>query len=200
MQIIIHRINTIEELKKIPKDCGVEIDVRAYGDKLILNHEPHADGEDLRAYLTYYDHAFIIFNIKEDGIEEEVINLAKEHKIENFFLLDVEYPFIYKSTQKTGFRKLAIRYSEVEPIEFALSHKGKADWVWVDTNTFLPLDKKSYSDLKDAGFKLCLVCPERWGRPEDIPKYKRFMAENNLELDAVMTSMNYANEWKTKPI
>jgi hypothetical protein len=40
MIIICHRINTIEELKKIPKEYGVEIDVRGYGDKMVLTHDP----------------------------------------------------------------------------------------------------------------------------------------------------------------
>ena len=66
MQIICHRINTISELKNIPKEYGVEIDVRAFGTKLILNHEPHQYGDELEEYLQNFDHAFVIFNIKEE--------------------------------------------------------------------------------------------------------------------------------------
>ena len=40
MEIIIHRINSIRKLKKIPGRYGVEIDVRSLKSNLILNHEP----------------------------------------------------------------------------------------------------------------------------------------------------------------
>ena len=95
-----------------------------------------------------------------------------------------------------NFRKIAIRYSEAEPIEFALAHKGMVDWVWVDTNTQLPLDKKKFKNLKESGFKLCLVCPDRWGRPEDIPKYKKIMHIEKIQIDMVMCSLQYSNLWK----
>jgi len=194
--IIIHRINTIKQLRKIPLEYGVEIDVRGYRKKLVLNHEPMQEGDSLEEYLKQYNHSFIIFNIKEAGIEDQVIRLAERYGIKEYFLLDVEFPYIYKATHKDGFKKIAIRYSEAEPIEMALAQKGLLDWVWVDTNTKLPIDKKSYKQFKEAGFKLCLVCPERWGRPEDIPKYKRFIKENYIEFHAVMTTMKYANLWK----
>jgi hypothetical protein len=49
--------------------------------------------------------------------------------------------------------------------------------------------------LKDAGFKICLVCPERWGRPEDIPRYIEYLSKNRIVIDAVMTSAKYAGAW-----
>lgn len=192
---IIHRINTIEELKKIPEEYGVEVDIRAFGDKLILNHEPHEGGDDFREYLKSYKHSFIILNIKEAGIEEEVITLMEEFGIQDYFLLDVEYPFIYKTTRQMKFKKVAVRFSEAEPIEFALAHKGMLDFVWVDTNTKLPLDKEAYKKLKEAGFKIFLVCPERWGRPQDIPEYKNVMEKEGMELDGIMTSIQHVGEW-----
>ena len=45
MEIIIHRINSIKKLKKIPKNFGVEIDLRVYQSKIILNHEPFKSGD-----------------------------------------------------------------------------------------------------------------------------------------------------------
>ncbi|MFC1648316.1 hypothetical protein ACFL1B_02545 [Nanoarchaeota archaeon] len=194
MMLIAHRINKISELKKLPADMAVEIDIRAMGDRLILNHEPHGDGDDLEEYLKFCSNRFIIFNIKEDGIEDKVVALADKYGVPDFFLLDVEYPYIYRATRQ-GFRKIALRYSEAEPIEFALDHAGQVDWVWVDTNTMLPLDKDSYNQLKNAGFKLCLVCPERWGRPEDIKAYRAAMKKDGIEVDAVMTAVKYMPAW-----
>ncbi|MFH0936554.1 MAG: hypothetical protein V1815_02655 [Candidatus Woesearchaeota archaeon] len=194
MIIIIHRINKIDELKKIPFKYGVEIDIRANGNRLILNHEPHQDGDDLEEYLKYYKHSFIIFNIKETGIEQDVINLAERYNIKDYFLLDVEYPFIYRATRKNNFKKIAVRYSEAEPIEFTLAHKNLVDWVWIDTNTKLPIDKKIAKEL--IGFKTCIVSPDVLGRPEDIQKYISQMKLLNFKPDAVMVSLKFGSEWK----
>lgn len=197
MKIIIHRINTVKQLNTIPPNYGVEVDVRAEGRQLILNHEPFQGGENLEQYLTAYRHSFIIFNIKEAGIEHRVIELAKQYKINDYFLLDVEFPFIFKGAFGPGVpglqKRIAIRYSEAEPIEQTLLLKGKYDWVWVDTNTKLPLDEKIIEQLQ--GFKTCLVSPDRWGRPQDILPYRREMKKLNFKLDAVMVGSEYVSEW-----
>jgi hypothetical protein len=189
---IIHRVNALKELKKIPAHYGVEIDVRGYGNKLVLNHEPLVGGENLEKYLAYYKHAFIIFNIKEAGIEQRVIDLAKKFKIKNYFLLDVESPYLYKAS-RAGFRNIAVRYSEFEPIENMLKYRGLVDWAWIDTATTLPLDKKTIQKL--AGFKTCLVSPEPWGRPYDIVPYRDRMKALSFEPDAVMVDWDYAHLW-----
>ena len=74
MEIIVHRVNSINKLKKIPKTFGAEIDLRAYKSKIILNHEPFKSGDTLDDFLKNYNHGTLILNIKEDGIENEVIN------------------------------------------------------------------------------------------------------------------------------
>ena len=51
IEIIIHRINKITELKMIPARYGCEIDIRANGSKLVLNHEPYLKGDLLSDYL-----------------------------------------------------------------------------------------------------------------------------------------------------
>ena len=73
MEIIVHRINSIKKLKKIPINFGAEIDLRVYQSKIILNHEPFKSGDTLDNFLKYYNHGTLILNIKEDGIEDEVI-------------------------------------------------------------------------------------------------------------------------------
>ena len=44
-------------------------------------------------------------------------------------------------------------------------------------------------------FRTCLVCPERWGRPKDIPEYRQMMANVGFEPDAVMTSLDTVEAW-----
>ena len=39
-------------------------------------------------------------------------------------------------------------------------------------------------------FKKCLGCPERWGRPEDIIKYKDELRQLSFNIDYVMTSID----------
>lgn len=191
---IIHRVNKIEELKCIPKSFGVEVDVRTYKNKLILSHEPFSDGDLLDDYLSNFNHALIVLEIKEEGIEKKVINASKKHGIKNYFLLSVSFPFIY-ILSKNGVKKIAVRYSEFEDILTCLSLKNKVEWVWVDSFTRLPLDKESFAKLKSANFKVCLVSPERWGRQQDIEKYVDYLKDNKINIDAVMTDMAHSYEW-----
>lgn len=194
---IIHRINTIEGLKKIPTEYGVEIDVRHKNqtNSLYLNHDT-GTGDDLEEYLKNYKHAYIIFNIKEAGIEQRCIDLAKKYNIpkSNYFLLDVEFPYLYRASRKENVKEIAVRFSEAEPIEMALAQKNLVDWVWIDTNTTLPLNSEIVEKIK--GFKTCLVSPDRWGRPGDITAYRKQMADLNFELDAVMVGFEHLDLWK----
>ena len=44
-------------------------------------------------------------------------------------------------------------------------------------------------------FKKVLVCPERWGRANDILEYKHKMSSIKFNLNAVMTSIDQADLW-----
>lgn len=194
MKIIAHRINKIKDLIALPPEYGVEIDVRGWGSELILNHEPLEAGDRLEDYLRVCDPSrLVVFNIKEAGIESRVHELAAKFNIKNYFLLDVEFPYLYRAAREAE-KRIAIRYSEDESIETVLKYKNMIDWVWIDTNTKLPLDEKVAKQLQ--GFKLCLVCPERWGRPEDIKPYRARLLELGVKLDAVMTSIRHAEKWR----
>ena len=192
MQIVAHRINTVERLRRLPTHWGVELDLRADGSELILNHDPFKGGERFVDYLAEYRHGLMVLNIKEAGIEDEVLRLVRARGITDCFLLDVEFPYLYRAARK-GERAIAVRYSEDECIETVLKYKGRVDWVWIDTISRLPLDPKVVEQLR--GFKTCLVCPERWGRPQDIPTYRKQLAELGLKIDAVMTAEAHVAAW-----
>lgn len=203
MLIIAHRVNTIEGLKAVPHHYGVEIDIRGVYEDMFLHHDPLKAGvkyDNLADYLAVYEHAFVIFNTKEMGYEQRIIDVAAKHGIENYFLLDEEFPYIYRATRKEGVRKIAVRYSEAEPIEMCEAQvvEGKTlfDWVWIDTNTTLPLDADVITRFKQLGVKTALVCPERWGRPDDIAAYQAQMDGLGFKPDAVMTSMKCAPLWE----
>ena len=193
MEIIIHKINKIRELKTIDTNFGIEIDIRTYGSDLILNHEPFKKGDKLEDYLNEYRHGTLIFNMKESGIEDIVFSLIKNYNnVKDYFLLDVEFPYIF-STSKNNLRNIAVRFSEIESINTIMKFKNLIDWVWIDTFTKLPLNQNSINILK--GFKTCLVCPERWNRPEDIVQYKEKLKKINFQLSAVMTSKHTVKNW-----
>tara|TARA_Y100001970_G_C14244171_1_gene866917 strand:- start:610 stop:1167 length:558 start_codon:yes stop_codon:yes gene_type:complete len=176
-----------------PTKFGTEIDIRAQGSELILNHDPFYPGESLINYLDEYSHGTLVLNIKETGIETEVLRLVRQrNKIKNYFLLDVEFPYIYKASRR-GEKAIAMRFSEDESIETIKKYIGKVDWVWIDTNTMLPINRKNISILNK--FKKCLVCPEMWNRPTDIELYKLNLKKFNFIVDSVMTSRKYINTW-----
>ena len=52
-----------------------------------------------------------------------------------------------------------------------------------------------FTSLFISNFKSCLVCPERWGRPNQINNYKKKMKLLNFSPDAVMTSLKYSKKW-----
>jgi len=194
MEIIIHRVNTVKKLKEIPLIYGTEIDIRTFGSKLILNHEPFQEGELFEDYLNEYRHGTLILNVKEAGFEDQILRMVRMHpQIKSYFLLDVEFPYLYRASQK-GEHSISVRYSEVESIETVNNFIGKVDWVWIDTNTKLPIDDTNVNVLNQ--FKKCLVCPERWGQPNKIFAYRKKLISLNFELDAVMTSEKFSNHWQ----
>ena len=54
---------------------------------------------------------------------------------------------------------------------------------------------ESYLQLKDAGFKLCLVSPELQGQPEKIDCYKKYIQDNKINFDAVCTKSYNIQKW-----
>ena len=124
MEIVIHRVNTIKQLKTIRPKYGVEIDLRADGSEIVLNHTPYKGGCQFTNYLEIYHHGLMILNIKEAGIENDVLRLVRQRGIQKYFLLDVEFPYIFQASRQ-GERAIAMRYSEVEYIETVLNYAGK---------------------------------------------------------------------------
>ena len=101
-------------------------------------------------------------------------------------------PYMY-SAANAGEKNIAVRYSEYEDISFSKYFMNKLDWIWIDTTTTLPINKKNKKILNN--FKSCLVCPERWGRKKDIKVYKSRMKRINFQPTAIMTSKNCIKYW-----
>lgn len=188
MEIIAHRRNTCEELAQTPPQYGIEVDIRSRGKDLIIHHDPFVEGVLFEDWIRHYRHGTLILNVKEEGLEQRLIALMAEHKIEHFFFLDQSFPFLIK-TARTGERRCAVRVSEFESIETAMQLAGMVDWIWVDCFTRLPLTGVDAQRLQRAGFKLCLVSPELQGRDphEGIPAMAAALKEASIRMDAVCT-------------
>ena len=186
---ILHRVNNLDELQKIDKSYGVEVDVHAYGKKLVVHHDAFEDGPDLSDWLNACGKRLVILNIKEEGIETRVRELAIKSDIKDFILLDLSFPALIQMT-RLGESRIAIRVSEYESVENALLLQSKIDWVWLDCFDGFPLSKKEFLQLKSSNFKICMVSPELHGPPrndDDIYSYQKFMRTIGAEVDAVCT-------------
>lgn len=192
MEIIIHRVNKINDLKKISSNFGAEIDIRTNGSNLILGHDPFTKGDKLNDYLENYKHKTLVLNLKEAGIEKNVLNIVKKHSIKSYFLLDVEMPYMYSAT-RNGQKNIAVRFSEYENINLSKYFINKLKWIWIDTATKLPINNENKKIL--GKFKSCLVCPERWGRKKDIENYKKKLKKINFKPSAIMTSKDCVKNW-----
>ncbi len=195
MEYIAHRVNTIEELDKLPSKYGVELDLRDSGNDLIIVHNPFENGENFENYLKHYHHGTMIVNVKSERIEHRILELLEKYNINNYFFLDSSVPMIYLLSNM-GNSNSAVRFSEIEPLELALAMKGRANWVWVDCFSKLPIKKENYKILKDNGFKLCLVSPELQGQPEKIAEYKKYLNDNNIVFDAICTKSYNIALWE----
>lgn len=191
---IAHRINTSQELMDIDPSMGVEVDLRDYQDDLILAHDPFVLGESFENYLKGYKHGTMILNIKSERIEWRVLELMEKYKVGDYFFLDSSFPMIYQLSVKKN-RHVALRYSEFEPLDFVLMNAKMAEWVWVDCFSRLPINPDSYSKLKDAGLKVCIVSPELQGQPEKIPDYRDYLLKNMIIPDAICTKYYHKSEW-----
>lgn len=188
MKLISHRRNTVKELLATDPKYGVEVDIRSEGDRLIIHHDPCVAGESFDEWINAYRHGTLILNVKEEGLEARLIAQMHSKRITDYFFLDQSFPFLVKWS-KAGEHRCAVRFSEFESIETALTLAGKVDWVWVDCFTHFSLTEEDARRLKNAGFKLCLVSPELQGRDAsvEIPQLALLLSERNIAADAVCT-------------
>jgi hypothetical protein len=187
VKIVRHRRNTIAELAETPSDLGIEVDIRSRGDELLIHHDPFVPGEPFDAWIKAYRHGLLILNVKEEGLEDALLDRMRRHRIDDFFFLDQSFPFLIKTARK-GEHRCAVRVSEFESPETALSLKGMVDWIWVDYFSGFPLDAEAWSRLVDAGFRMCLVSPELQGFDAlEIAKLRDLLAKSGMMPDAVCT-------------
>jgi hypothetical protein len=184
--IIKHRVNSIEELLRVPEEFGLEIDLRVHHDSLVLAHDPFTAGDKFEDWLPHFRHKMLILNVKEDGLEETILKLLVRYKIMDYFFLDQPFPTLRKSAMNDY--RTALRLSEYEnPVN---NVDLKVEWLWLDSFFGDWQYLEQHADwIKQGQFRTCVVSPELQGRvvgdePEQLVK---IMQNLGLEISAVCT-------------
>ena len=193
MKIFIHRVNQSSDLREIPSNFGVEIDIRTIGKEIILSHDPFFQGELFTDWLKSWKGQALILNVKEDSLETSILAILSKHQVSDYFFLDQSYPSIRKMIA-SGNSKLATRVSDFEDLETALI--SGSDWVWLDSFSgnwrFL---QKAVQAIKENKQRVCLVSPELHRSDSNIELLELQGLIKNLdtEIDAVCTK--FPKKW-----
>lgn len=195
--IVSHRVNDPAALDRLAPDYGVEIDLHADGDELVLVHDPFATGPAFEDWLESYRHAFIVLNTKEEGLETRIEAMLAERGITEWAYLDQSFPYMVKTLQR-GETRTMVRVSEYERMATPLGLSPAPQWVWVDSFHGRWPDAADLAELVEYGYRLMLVSPELQGRDLEAeqPRIEALLIEAGLRLDAVCTKR--AELW-TKP-
>lgn len=190
MIICKHRVNTSSDLKLVSKEFGIEIDLRSNLDELYLSHDPFTAGEKFEDWLEHFNHAFLIVNVKEEGLEFKVKELLSKHGISKWVFLDQSFPFFVKEL-KSNSRNSMVRISEYESVQDALKLGPKPEWAWLDSFHGKYPHQNDLAELKKSQIKIMLVSPELQGRDstEDLEEVHRFISDLNFKLDGVCTKL-----------
>lgn len=196
MEYISHRVNTREELQKLPQEFGVEIDIRdGLNGRIYIEHDPFKAGEDFEEYLKNYKHGKMILHIKSERIEYKAIELLEKYNIKNYIFLDCTITMIKLLTDK-GIKNIALEFSDLGGLDTLYTMQGKAEWVWVDSFDQLPLNKECFEKIKSLGYKICLASPELYGRFEEVEEYARKIKEEDIHIDGICTKEYNLDKWK----
>ncbi len=196
MEFIAHRINSVEELRAIAPEYGVELDLRDdLNGRIYIQHNPFEAGEDFEDYLKEYHHGTMILNIKSERIELKCLDLLSKYNVKDYFFLDSSFPMIMLLSNQ-GEHNIALRFSEYEGLDTIRNMSGKAIWIWVDCFTKLPITRTVYNEMRDLGYKLCLVSPELQSQPEKLEEYKKYMSDECIIMDAICTKSYNIQKWR----
>lgn len=186
MIIVKHRQNRVADLKNVPNRMGVEVDLRSMNGELILAHDAFDDGEKFEDWLKLYGHELLILNVKEDGLEDLIVDLLRINDVKNYFFLDQPFPTLVKSISKKI--KVSARISEYERISW--NNGFIPHWLWIDSFTgsweHLELFLESTPSRE---VRICVVSPELQGRnsQSEVDEIKSIFQKHGTKPSAVCT-------------
>lgn len=199
MRYIAHRVNTIEELRKLPDNVGVELDLRDGMDgRIYLQHDPFIAGEDFERYAAMYaekQKGTMILNIKSERIEWKALDILQKYGVKDYFFLDSTFPMI-KAMSDKDIREIALRLSEWEGMDTLYLMRKRVKWVWIDCFERFVLSEEKYHYLKEWGYKLCVVSPELQSQSERIEEYAKKIVYSEVLPDAICTKAYNIKRWK----
>jgi hypothetical protein len=186
--IVVHRVNDPVVLAATPVEYGVEIDLHADGDELVLVHDPFSSGPMFAHWLDSYQHAFIVLNTKEEGLETRIEAMLGERGISEWAYLDQSFPYLVKTLLRSETRTM-VRVSEYERSATPLDLAPRPQWVWVDSFHGTWPSATELRALVEVGYRLMLVSPELQGRdPErEQPEIEALFTDAGLLIDGVCT-------------
>lgn len=164
---VIHRANKVDYLRQVPTCFGVEVDLRQWGEEIIVEHDAFEVGEKFDEWLKYFRHEIIVLNIKSEGIEKRAVQMLLEsHPQTKYFLLDQSFPFMVKSILENSLVS-CVRVSDIETI--GQVEDLNPTWVWLDCHfgdwSFL---ESALPKISELGINTCLASPELHGRRVDV--------------------------------
>lgn len=195
--IIQHRVNDVESLLKTPKHMGVEVDVRSNAGGMFLAHDPFVLGTLLQEYLDSFEHAFIVLNVKEEGLEDNCLSLLRERGISDYFFLDQPIPTLVRRGS-AGMKDGACRISEYETLSTVENLSKFCDWVWVDSFHLGAISIPTLEQLRKLNLKICLVSPELHdpARAKEIHEGADSLFSRGIYADAVCTK--FPAKWESE--
>jgi hypothetical protein len=185
---IAHRINKSSDASAISPEYGIECDIR---EGFVVTHDHGTTGESFTEFNKSLDNKrLVILNVKCEGIEAELIKTIKCP----YFLLDCGFPMIRKLKN----RNVALRFSEYERMDTIRTMAGQVEWVWLDSFDGIHIKKTEYDEMKNLGYKVCIVSPELQGRPtKEITEYANYLVENGMgDVDAICTKLQNIELWR----
>ena len=191
---IAHRINTSDVLNSIPSNFGVELDLRDRDDTIIISHDPFSSGESFENYLNAYNHQLLVLNIKSERLEVKVVELLNKKNIGNYFFLDSTIP-VMAFLSKICDKKIASRHSIYEPIEMSRALKNICRWVWVDCINGIQISKDDFHELKNLGYKICIVSPDLYDTNASVSSFGKIFKTNGMIPDAVCAKVENFSIW-----
>ena len=194
MIIVEHRKNSISELNQVPLEHGVEIDLRLFHGELVLAHDPYTPGENFNKWIQQFHHSLLILNVKEEGLEEGILEQLQANNVSNYFFLDQTFPSVVKSIKLK--HSVAARISEFEDLTWTPAFAPA--WIWMDSfsGKWEYLDQL-FEKISSLEIKTCIVSPELQGRfePQEMINLKSILRNHDFTPDAVCTKES--SKWES---